>query len=107
MSDNVFTLKASDQELGAGLVFQLDWALSQTGVSHRDVRVLVTLIMFADRFNLSCYPSQKKLAARAGMSEQSVSKSLQALQDAGLIRITRRGKKQSNYYEILCPFDVD
>ena len=65
--------------------------------------LLVLLASYADE-NGECWPSQKKLAAQAGMTRQSVNKNLKVLQEKGYIhsqqRIDKEGDLATNLYTI-------
>jgi hypothetical protein len=47
-----------------------------------------------------CFPSHAAIAERAGMGMRSISRPIHELARAGYIEVTRRGKRQSNLYEV-------
>ena len=96
-----------DVNLGRELLAHIRWGLSADGITARDKVVLMALIVRANRVEKYCFPGLQKLSDDTSLPVQSVSKSIQNLRRAGLIEVERRGKKQTNFYVILCPDAAD
>ena len=71
----------------------LNWAFKQDVKPSPAKFVLVALANYADE-NGHCYPSQKRLAEDACQSERSVRAHLASLEKQGLIRRSKRRRKE-------------
>jgi len=45
-----------------------------------------------------CFPGQEEAAKRLNITEKTIQRNLQELQEAGLIKVTRRGQGKTNKY---------
>lgn len=79
------------------------------GMSHKALRVYVTLSTYADRVGI-CWPQAKELSDTTGLHVETVLEALQELESAGLLVYRRRnerdpytGRMQNNVYEVFGP----
>lgn len=66
------------------------------------ITVYCCLLMFADRENLSCFPSHRMICKKCNLSKNTVIKCLKQLEEIGLIEIKSRKRwnnsNSSNMY---------
>ena len=66
------------------------------------IAVYCCLLMFADRENLSCFPSHRMICKKCNLSKNTVIKCLTALVETGLIKVKPRKRwnnsNSSNMY---------
>jgi hypothetical protein len=72
---------------------------------HKTRSVMAALMTYADFNDLTCYPSQQRLANVTGLSVDSVQRHLRANVEAGWLRVLRKGNSRStsSKYELLIP----
>lgn len=67
-----------------------------------DKMVYLSLCRYADNETRECYPSRKSLEKFSGVSNRTLTVSLQTLETFGYVEIRKRfhrsGRKMSNYY---------
>ncbi len=74
------------------------------------IAVYIALLTFADSKDQTCFPSHQQIAEMTRMSRRHVIRSVQALKELRLIRVTTRGEgpgQASNLYTILTPGGSD
>ncbi|WP_375161856.1 helix-turn-helix domain-containing protein [Bradyrhizobium sp. RDT46] len=76
----------------------------RTGSSSRKVLLLV-LANYADDLGI-CWPSQKTLQVETEMSVDTIQRQSKVLQEMGLIRITRRRRKDGTWPALLYQLDL-
>ncbi|GAA2171123.1 hypothetical protein GCM10009846_03870 [Agrococcus versicolor] len=86
------------------------WAWDQVAlISPAAHHVLLALAEFADKHGL-CFPSQATLAAKTGRGERTVRRALHELEEAGLIKRSRRrrmdGSRTSDEFRLLLGAEV-
>lgn len=69
----------------------MTWAWSVQGVNPTERLALIAIADYADE-NWTCYPGQEKLAERVCVSKRTIIRTLQSLEDLGLIRRERRSR---------------
>lgn len=72
------------------------------GLSGSAVKAYLVLTSMADHDSGKCWPSHQTIGMACGISERSVRNALAELVDAGLVRMTNRGRV-SSLYEVLYP----
>ena len=96
--------------------FPLPNEIYQLGLSHGAIAVYGYLLRIEDRRTYQCHPSYATIGKAVGMSNNTVRKYVQELEERGLIRterttiITRDGRKQNGslLYTILpIQFSID
>jgi predicted transcriptional regulator len=62
------------------------------------IAVYCCLLMFADRENLSCFPSHRMICKKCNLSKNTVIKCLRKLEEIGLVQVKSRKRwNDSNY----------
>lgn len=79
------------------------WAWQQQDLPAPTKLVLLALADYTNEHGIS-YPSTTRLSSQTGLSKRTITRHLQALQEAGMITITPRtrpdGSHTSNYYQL-------
>jgi hypothetical protein len=72
---------------------------------HKTRSVMAALMTYADFNDLTCYPSQQRLANVTGLSVDSVQRHLKVNVEAGWLRVLRKGNSRStsSKYELVIP----
>ena len=72
---------------------------------HKTRSVMAALMTYADFNDLTCYPSQQRLANVTGLSVDSVQRHLRINVEAGWLRVLRKGNSRttSSKYELVIP----
>jgi DNA-binding transcriptional ArsR family regulator len=76
------------------------WVLTIKGLSKNDLRVYVALTSYVGN-HTKCYPGLKEIERRSGVPMRHISAHTSRLEDFGLIKKIRRGKRVSNVYSIV------
>lgn len=71
-------------------------------LSANTITVYCCLLMFADRENLSCFPSHRMICKKCNLSKNTVIKCLKKLEEIGLVQVKSRKRwnnsNSSNMY---------
>ena len=76
--------------------------LSDQRLGKRDLKVLIALVVHADKHTGECWPSRSRLSKLTGIHESNISSSTKNLSDWGYIKKIHSGGK-CNRYRILKP----
>ena len=92
-------LKGADAITAEGFTQVPNFILKSKKLSAGDKLALAMILSYMWH-NDYCFPGQATLADDMGIDERSVRRHLKALQEAGLLKITRRGLGKTNIYEV-------
>ncbi|MBX3082089.1 MAG: helix-turn-helix domain-containing protein [Anaerolineae bacterium] len=92
-------LEGFDPVSAGGFTQVPNFILNNQQISPNAKVIYAKLLSYAWHNN-SVFPGQDKMAVEIGSSQQSVSRGIRELEDAGFLLITRRGQGMTNIYTL-------